>query len=56
MKKDLFTEFDTRQYMQAGKFELFYYNDMHLSPISFHQHDYYEFYFFLEGDVSYQVP
>ena len=55
MKKELSTEFDTRQYMQAGLFELFYYHDTHLAPISFHQHDYYEFYFFLEGDVSYQV-
>ncbi len=55
MKKELSTEFNTRQYMQANLFEIFYYNDMNLTQISFHQHDYYEFYFFLEGDVSYQV-
>lgn len=55
MNKDLSTTFDTRQYMQSGQFELFYYHDHDLSHVHFHQHEYYEFYFFLEGDVSYQV-
>ena len=55
MKKELSTAFDTRQYMQSDSLEIFYYNDVNLNHISFHQHEYYEFYFFLEGDVVYQI-
>lgn len=55
MKKELSTAFDTRQYMQSDDLEIFYYNDVNLNHISFHHHEYYEFYFFLEGDVVYQI-
>ena len=55
MKKELSTAFDTRQYMQSDSLEIFYYNDVNLNHISFPQHEYYEFYFFLEGDVVYQI-
>lgn len=41
--------------MQSGDFELFYYNDVNLDKVSTHQHDYYEFYFFLEGNVTYEI-
>ncbi len=44
--------FSTRQHMISQDFELYYYSDLHLKPVSLHSHDYYEFYFFLEGDVS----
>nr|WP_243134409.1 cupin domain-containing protein [Enterocloster asparagiformis] len=55
MKKSLSINFTTRQYMQSGDFELFYYNDVNLDHVSTHQHDYYEFYFFLEGNVTYEI-
>lgn len=45
MKKQLSMDFNTRQYMQSGDFELFYYNDTALKSVDAHEHDYYEFYF-----------
>lgn len=55
MKKQLSVGFNTRQYMQSGDFELFYYNDVNLTHVSVHRHSYYEFYFFLEGNVEYEI-
>ena len=52
VKKNLQTVFSTRQYMISRDFELYYYSDLHLKPVPIHFHDYYEFYFFLEGNVS----
>ena len=34
MKKSLSINFTTRQYMQSGDFELFYYNDVNLDKVS----------------------
>ena len=55
MKKELRTTFDTRQYMLSEDFEIYYYNDRNLPTLRDHTHNYYEFYFFLEGDVSLRV-
>lgn len=55
MKKNLQTKFSTRQYMLSKDFELYYYNDTSIKNVPLHTHDYYEFYFFLEGNVSIQV-
>lgn len=55
MKKELSTAFTTRQYMQSEDLEIYYYNDQNPAHISSHRHEYYEFYFFLEGDVEYQI-
>lgn len=52
MKKKLQTKFSTRQYMLSDDFEIYYYNDTRFSHVDAHSHDYYEFYFFLEGDIS----
>ncbi len=52
MKKVLRTTFDTRQYMLSEDFEIYYYNDRNLPTLRDHTHNYYEFYFFLGGDVS----
>lgn len=52
MTKNLQTKFSTRQYMLSRDFEVFYYNEPVSSRVQVHSHDYYEFYFFLEGDVS----
>ncbi|MDO5538892.1 MAG: AraC family transcriptional regulator [Eubacteriales bacterium] len=55
MNKKLQSQFLTRQYMLSNDFEIYYYNDLNLQKVALHSHDYYEFYFFLEGDVSIQV-
>ncbi len=59
MKKHLQTAFHTRQYMLSKDFELYYYNDLHDDRLNYkvksHTHNYYEFYFFLEGDVSIRI-
>lgn len=52
MMKNLQTAFSARQYMLAKYFEIYYYSDSHFSGVKGHTHDYYEFYFFLEGDIS----
>lgn len=51
-KKELQTAFSTRQYMFSKDFEIYYYNDVPGNAVSSHLHDYYEFYFFLEGNVD----
>ena len=55
MKKKLKTVFQERQHMLANNFELYYYEDRSLSKVDLHSHDYYEFYFFLEGNVKMQI-
>ena len=55
MKKNLQTAFSTRQYMLSKDFEIYYYNDTHFKGVNSHTHNYYEFYFFLEGDVSMNI-
>ncbi len=52
MKKDYRSAFSTRQYMVSKDFEIFYYSDLNFSGVKKHSHDYYEFYFFIEGDIS----
>ena len=55
MAKHYHSQFDERQEMQTSDFEIFYYEDKAVSDVSMHRHDYYEIYFFLEGDLSYQI-
>lgn len=55
MRKRLQTAFQPRQYMLSKDFEIYYYEDRSLAKVDMHSHDYYEFYFFLEGDVQIQV-
>lgn len=52
MKKYLQMPFSTREKMRSNDFEIFYYNDKHITPLKKHSHDYFEFYFFLGGEVS----
>ena len=54
-KKDLQTTFSTRQFMYSEDFEVYYYSDLPLKAVSPHTHNYYEFYFFLEGNVDIHV-
>ena len=55
MAKNLQTKFSTRQYMLSRDFEIYYYNEPASEKVSIHSHDYYEFYFFLEGDVCMKI-
>ena len=55
MKKNLRTPFSARQYMLSPSFELYYYNDTDLTHVASHIHNYYEFCFFLEGNVTMQI-
>lgn len=55
MKKNLQTTFSTRQYMVSKDFEIYYYNDKKINAVCDHTHDYYEFYFFVNGDVSINI-
>ena len=55
MKKRLQTDFQPRQYMLSKDFELYYYEDRALPKVDMHLHNYYEFCFFLEGDIEMEV-
>lgn len=41
--------------MLSKSFEIYYYDDKLPTAVSAHSHDYYEFYFFLEGNVSIMI-
>lgn len=51
-KQELITPFSTRQYMFSRDYEIYYYSDIPGTAVNKHTHDYYEFYFFLEGNVD----
>lgn len=55
MARHYYSQFDNRQEMNTSDFEIFYYEDKSFSEVDMHRHDYYEIYFFLEGDLSYQI-
>ncbi|WP_242622615.1 helix-turn-helix domain-containing protein [Lachnoclostridium sp. Marseille-P6806] len=52
MKKNLQSSFQSRQYMLSRDFELYYYSDINMKAVAPHSHGYYEFYIFLDGDMS----
>jgi DUF4097 and DUF4098 domain-containing protein YvlB len=45
--------FETRQTMQNQTFEVFRYKDAYPKEVTLHHHDFYEIYFFVSGNVSY---
>ena len=47
--------FDPRQSMSSNKFEIFHYSDAKFEGVPVHQHDFYEVYFFISGNVEYNV-
>ncbi len=56
MKNNLTTSYDDRQYMISQDYELYYYHDTkEVKRTGLHAHPYYEFYFFLEGNVEAQI-
>ena len=52
MINNLSSVFLNRQYMISKDFEIYYYKDRNLHNVEIHSHEYYEFYFFLEGEVT----
>lgn len=52
MKKHFQSVFNPRQYMVSKDFEIFYYEDTYFSNVKSHSHNYYEFYFFLNGKIT----
>ena len=55
MKSRLRSAFNTRQHMTSKDFEIFYYSDINFGSVDRHSHDYYEFYIFVDGDVSMEI-
>ena len=47
--------FTIRQTMQRNTFEVFRYKDAYLKEVALHHHDFYEVYFFLSGNVQYNI-
>ena len=47
--------FDPRQSMTKSDFEVFHYRDAKFEGVAVHQHDFYEVYFFIGGNVEYSV-
>lgn len=48
-------DFTFRQYMETNDFELFHYRDCVPVEVDFHNHDFYEIYLFLSGNVTYVI-
>ena len=47
--------FDSRQTMNTTTFEVFRYRDDYPKEVALHHHDFYEIYFFLSGNVQYNI-
>ena len=47
--------FDPRQSMSSSAFEILHYRDPKFEGVAVHQHDFYEVYFFISGNVEYNV-
>ncbi len=47
--------FNTRQRMKGNTFEIFRYKDAYPKEVALHHHDFYEVYFFLSGNVQYNI-
>lgn len=47
--------FEQRQHMNKNTFEIFRYKDAYLKEVALHHHDFYEIYFFLSGNVQYNI-
>lgn len=47
--------FDSRQHMTSSTYEIFHYKDDYPKNVTLHHHDFYEIYFFLSGNVRYNI-
>ena len=50
--KRIRSDFNSRQYMLAEDFELYYYSDVNFQNVGSHSHAYYEVYLFSEGNAN----
>ena len=41
--------------MITSEFEIYHYRGIYFKPLDFHNHDFYEVYFFLDGSVTYYI-
>ena len=48
-------EFSLRQTMIRSDFECYHYLDLTPPDVEFHEHEFYEVFFFLSGNVSYNI-
>lgn len=55
MKKQYRSDFNTRQNMLKENYEIYYYSDSHFQNVSPHKHDYYEFYFPVDGEIEMEI-
>lgn len=55
MARQRSVQFNSRQYMLSKDYEIYYYSDLHFQSVGSHRHDYYEFYFFVEGAVTMEL-
>lgn len=51
----LIHNFTSRQYMITPDFEYFHYFDRSATDIDYHNHDFYEIYFFISGNITYMI-
>lgn len=47
--------FDARQSMERSTFEVFHYRDERMQKVDLHHHIFYEVYYFLSGNISYNI-
>lgn len=47
--------FESRQHMLKNTYEVFHYRDDYPKDVALHHHDFYEIYFFLSGNVTYNI-
>ena len=47
--------FTDRQKMSSSTFEVYHYRNEQMKEVALHHHDFYEIYFFLSGNVSYNI-
>ena len=48
-------DYSTRQHMERTDYELFYYKHKQFKNVSLHHHDFFEVYYFVNGEVEYQI-
>jgi len=47
--------FTQRQKMKKAIYEIFHYKDEYMNEVALHHHDFYEIYFFVSGNVNYNI-
>lgn len=55
MPGETIQKFNIRQHMLNHTFEVYHYRDTYLNDVALHHHDFYEVYYFLNGNVNYII-